>query len=260
MLLEAPRPYSVAAPMGSALAMCGSIGVDATDTQGVRGEILNLLRTPPYHFIAYSPNVAMTADDVGSLISPLALTQRLSFTRVRIDPEEAARPSRATRYSRTNLSLPLHTDSAHTKRPHSLVAFLAVRPDASGGGQSSIIPVKEVIAQLNPATIAALRRPVFNFGRGLVPILSGPTDDPSIRYYRTQIDSCTQVLDDRSLTDVLAPLDEVLLSLAAARTFSLKTGDLLIVNNHKALHARTGFDENSERLVLRFRLRVREIE
>jgi len=196
---------------------------------------------------------------MAAFLSPLAPDQRLSFTRVQIDAKAAAKPSAGTRYSRTALPLALHTDTAHAKRPHSLVTFAMIRPDQEGGGRSIVATAADVVDKLSAQTVTILRKPQHEFGKGCMPILWGPAESPSIRYYRTQIDSCA-AQGSHVAADALDELDEVLASLAESRIFDLLAGDILFINNLKALHARTGFCADSDRLMLRYRLRVQKLE
>lgn len=220
------------------------------------------LQSYPYHVVLRMTGKMDATATVRAVLETLSHERRVSFTRVRIDPDAAAKPSRGTRYSRTNLPLTFHTDTAHSHRPHSLVAFQMLLPDAAGGGRSMIVTAKAVIDRLETDDVAALRAPRFDFGKGPVPIIWGPNASPSFRYYRTQIDAQAAV----SLApmphdwELLGRLDEVLQSFESTNQFALHTGDVLFVNNHKALHARTGFASASQRSMLRYRLRVDSLE
>lgn len=244
---------------------CGATPIiDARDSdrQTLADAILRHLTMPPFHLVVRGFDVEHGRDAVPTLISTMAPSERLSFTRVRIDADAANKASRGTRYSRTNQPLTLHTDTAHAARPHALVAFHMIRPDDAGGGRSVVIPAGEVVDRLDRCDVAALRAPRFDFGKGAVPILWGPAHHPSIRYYRAQIDARAAATDplvpkDAALFD---RLDAALAACAVGADFALRTGDLLLINNHKALHARTGFNAASDRLMLRYRLRVDGLE
>ena len=228
----------------------------------LRSELVRRLSRPPYFFVHHDPNLVSDPEETKALLAPLAPEQRLSFTRVQIDQEAAARESKGTRYSRTNQPLAFHTDSAHARRPHSLVAFAMVRPDRNGGGLSSVVCANDVVARLSAATRNALRQRCHDFGRGPMRVLWAQQAAPSIRYYRTQLQECALRKNEGIVKHgpALEELDQVLAELIEQTSFALDAGDILFVNNQKALHARGGFASNSDRLMLRYRLRVREIE
>lgn len=229
------------------------------DDAALRREIIRRLQACPFHLILRSRHDAFAPAAVEALMAALAPDARLSLTRIEIDAEEAAKATLGTRYSRTNQPLALHTDTAHVPRPHSLVGFQMIRADPAGGGRSILVPVAEVVAGLDAADVAMLREPHFDFGRGPVPILWGPPHAPSMRYYRAQLDARAGTEQPAATAALLDRLDARLAALAPARTFDLLPGDLLLINNHKALHGRTGFPEISDRLMLRYRVRVREL-
>lgn len=179
---------------------------------------------------------------------------KLSFTRVQIDPDAAGRGGAVTHYSRTHQALPPHTDSAYSARPHSLVAFQMVRSDP-GGGRSFIVPVADIVASLDSETLARLREPLFAFGKKDRPILWGRAGEESMRYYRAQMETALLLRGSAPLRGeaMLDTLDTVLARLARKREFALRDGEVLFVNNHKALHGRTSFAPDSRRLMFRYR-------
>ncbi len=220
------------------------------------------LSTYPYYLVLRGLPPDKARETTESLLRTISGTQRLSFTRVRIDRDRARQQDGVTRYSRTHLPLPLHTDSAYSGRPHSLAAFLMVRPDSEGGGRSIVVPAEDVLAALDGETKAALRAPVFAFGSKDRNILWGRPGQESMRYYRAQIDTAlrlreTEMCDQRHLLDMI---DRRLAKLEKNSAFALQEGDLLLLNNHKVLHGRTGFDPDSDRLMLRFRAHATCIE
>lgn len=244
-----------AAPRQDGCKADGSFDGGALD----RRDIITRLSRAPYHFVA-SGDLLSAPEHVRSMMAALAPEQRLSFTSVRINPQSVERAGRGTRYSRTNLPLPLHTDSAHTEVPHTLVAFYMLTADPEGGGRSIIVPVADIVRQLDAEIVALLRRPIFDFGKGKVPILWGPPDDPSMRYYRTQLDACCE--EQRhppSIEEAFDTLDRILERLGADNMFDLRAGELLLLNNHKVLHGRTGFAPGSPRTMHRFRLRLTDL-
>ena len=61
------------------------------------------------------------------------------------------------------------------------------------------------------------------------------------------------MLDHRLMTelfyDALRPLMKMIYSAEETVKFRIKTGEMLIFNNHRLLHGRTGFDPSSGRHV-----------
>jgi alpha-ketoglutarate-dependent taurine dioxygenase len=193
---------------------------------------------------------------------PDALGRRLAepkvdFTRVRVNPDSSGRKGASTRLSRTHLPLPAHTDSSYSSNPHQLAAFQMVRADARGG-ESAVVTARDVCDALEPDMLAALREPVFPLGKSLKPILWGPEGDERIRYYRVQLDAGIAdgaQVSPRHMAAVEA-LDAALEDPASGRRFRLEDGQILLINNVRALHGRTGFDPGSDRLMLRIRARA----
>jgi alpha-ketoglutarate-dependent taurine dioxygenase/glutathione synthase/RimK-type ligase-like ATP-grasp enzyme len=183
-------------------------------------------------------------------------SKRPSFTKVRVNPDEATSYKGVTGYSRTHLALSLHTDSTYMPVPHELVAFQCVN-SAGMGGVSTYAHVEEVEARLSPEIISLLEETVYPFGRGHHAILSHQPER-TIRYYKGQLDFAVGngAELDRKYQDAITELDNVLAKLALKNQVLLQPGQALIFNNSKALHGRTAFDETSDRLFLRLRHRV----
>ncbi len=224
--------------------------------------IVSALNVYPYHVVLRGLEPVGDRAPAENIIRAIAGDCRLSFTRVRIDPIQTRREDRVTRYSRTHLALPPHTDSAYSSRPHSLVAFLMVRGDAGRGGRSIVVPVTDVVSRLDEDMQAALREPVFAFGKKDLPILWRRKGDESMRYYRAQIDTALRLRGTRTGTagGIMDRLDHLLAELAEDRGFALRNGDLLLLNNHQVLHGRTAFAPDSDRLMFRFRARATVLE
>ena len=187
---------------------------------------------------------------------------KVSFTQVRIDRAKAMASGKVTHYSRTHLPLAPHTDSSYMARPHELVAFQCIVADKMGG-ESIIIPVEDILSQIDSEIVELLRAPVFPFGNNLYPILFGATGDEQIRYYRSQIDRTLEA-EALSLSDkyraAIESLDTVLQQSTQLIQFSLQPGQILLMHNRKVLHGRTGLSPESDRLLYRVRLHVGSFE
>ncbi len=189
------------------------------------------------------------------------LPEKVSVTKVQINPQKATRNGGVTRYSRTHLPLPPHTDSSYMTQPHELVAFQCVVADDQGG-ETIMVPVETLLQQLDDTVIELLRDPVYPFGQATYPIISGDNHSPQIRYYRSQID---QMLGNASHLSpqhqaAIAKLDHLLNQTDLFDQFHLKTGQILLMHNHKVLHGRTGFSTHSDRLLYRVRLHLANLD
>ena len=178
----------------------------------------------------------------------------ISFTRVKINPRTRANRDNVTRYSRTHLPLPPHTDSSYAKDPHNLVVFHMVTPDPDGG-ETTIVPIEDVLERLTESAIEQLSRPVYPFGNTRYAVLLFSHEGPRIRYYRQQLDHSARHSNslDCEARNALESLDHVLASLQHRIRFKLNPGEVLIVHNTAALHGRTAFAPDSQRLLLRVR-------
>ena len=183
--------------------------------------------------------------------------ERLSFTRVCIENHANMENGSVTRYSRSSLGLPLHTDSSNKRFPQSLVAFQMVQPD-SHGGETLMRPVKDLLHHLSDQTIATLSQPNFPLGRDYLPILWGSPHDPKLRYYMLQMLANHHL--EKSFTErqlnALRELEEQLSERSSLSQFKLGRGDLLLLDNTRVLHGRTALSEQSQRLMFRYRIQA----
>lgn len=231
----------------------------------VRNIVLSL-RQPP-HFVllkgvaptddrrltAHIARIIANAEPVKPNTTP-EQRQKMSFTKVLVDPEKAKGNASATAYSRTHKPLELHTDSSYKREPHELVAFQMVRADA-GGGDTLMLPVEAVLQMLDREVISTLARPIFDFGKGPLPILWRRDDAIHIRYYRTQIEESAATISHEALAAMDA-LDKVLEDESQMHRFRIEAGETLFMHNTKVLHGRTGFEETSNRLMYRIRMQA----
>lgn len=233
----------------------------------VAREMAAFLARPPYAFVL--AGLAPTEKGILTVHLARGLTElpptkpgqsgedraKISFTRVRIDPRKANQSGAVTRYSRTNQALPLHSDSSYDPDPHELVVFQMVQAD-SEGGESQVAPIDRVLDVLDGATKERLSRPSFPFGRCRLPILWQAGAKTKLRYYRYQVDQGCQVDEGLSEEDAAAleRLDRVLADPRISLRRKIRSGEILFLNNTKALHGRTAFAEDSPRLMYRIRV------
>ncbi|MEM9217342.1 MAG: TauD/TfdA family dioxygenase [Cyanobacteria bacterium P01_F01_bin.150] len=184
--------------------------------------------------------------------------QKVSFTKVHVNSAKARTGDGVTQYSRTHLPLSPHTDSSYMPRPHELVAFQCI-VSAESGGRSIMIPIADLLKQLDPDVIDRLRSPVYPFRRQNVPILIGTPGQERIRYYRAQLDRSSgedpSALSDH-YWDAVEALDIALQQTERFDCFDLHPGQIVFMHNQKVLHGRTGFSLESDRLLYRIRLHV----
>lgn len=176
---------------------------------------------------------------------------KLTFTEIRIDPEAFAKDTDGTRYSRTNIELGAHTDCTYMADPFELVAFQMVRPDATGG-ETSIVVGADALAALDTDHVKRLAEPVFSFNGRIFPITWG---DGLLRYYRTQIDEDLKAGAELSPAqrEAVEALDAALALPDIQFRHKMAAGEIVFVNNVRALHGRTAFDPDSDRLMYRIR-------
>lgn len=241
-----------------------TISADGLDFFAVVDVVNRALRRYPYFIVLRGLPAGVDRRAIDALMRALSGTPpdgEMDFGIVQVRPEEAENTEKGTRYSRTHRALPPHTDSTYMENPHSVVAFQMVRADSEGGGGSIAIAVQDVVKCLDASTLNALRDVRAPFGKGeRFPVLWDSQGSPSMRYYRVQIDFALgdQGEEIGAAGSCLDALDKVLANLATEREFDLGEGEVLLLNNHKVLHGRTGMAIDSERLMYRFRAHLAE--
>ncbi|GAA2624195.1 TauD/TfdA family dioxygenase [Paractinoplanes durhamensis] len=143
--------------------------------------------------------------------------------------------------------LELHTeDGFHPQRPR-FISLLGLRPDQERTALTLASGIGRSLAALDGGTRTVLSRPLFHIRlassfvgdredlyAGPVPVLSGSPTDPDLC-----VDFHAMVSEDPEGRRALASLQRALLTHLVGHV--LESGDLLIVDNDKAVHGRTGF-------------------
>ncbi|MEU6620228.1 TauD/TfdA family dioxygenase [Streptomyces litmocidini] len=147
-----------------------------------------------------------------------------------------------------SILLELHTeDGFHPAAPHFL-SLLCLRGDRDGVAATVTGGIGDVLPALDARTVEALRRPEFRtrFSSSFVhdtdeevltppmPVLSGPAHDPDLR-----VDFHGTVGVTAEARDALATLQAAMLD--ALRGIVLRPGELIILDNRRTVHGRTGF-------------------
>ena len=158
----------------------------------------------------------------------------------------------------------LHTDAADWNPPVQLISMVCVRADFGGGGRSRVLDIdtlrNEVRSRLGRAALEFLgSEPVpwlmARYRGGGVswrPVLT----ELSICWRKYTIESAVGVLGielPSAVTAALESLEQVVAHAPGTLEFLMREGDLLFVDNHKALHSRTPLTNPliSNRLMIR---------
>lgn len=158
----------------------------------------------------------------------------------------------------------LHTDTADWDPPVRVISMVCARPDPRGGGRSLVIDVEsirdEVSLRLGTETLRLLQSETVPWqlapyrGGGIVwrTILNGN----SICWRRYSINRSLDAAGaelSSSMEEALDAFENVLAETSRTIEFSMRSGDLLFVDNWRTLHARTPIDQSSvsERLMIR---------
>ena len=163
----------------------------------------------------------------------------------------------------------LHTDSTALVEPHDIVCLACVEAEPDGGGESLVVRVDAVVAELRerrPESLNALAEAVFPFplndpvaGTGIheVPVLTATSGRHAIRYRAD-----TLALGLAARPDALSPehrealeaLDEVLADPPDQASYLMRPGDVLFVDNRHAFHGRTKIRAGAARHLRRLKL------
>ncbi|UBU13006.1 TauD/TfdA family dioxygenase [Nonomuraea gerenzanensis] len=170
--------------------------------------------------------------------------------------------SRSDDVSGTSAEFPLHTDSTFFSVPHDVLALACVR-NSDSGGESIIVRAADVADRVRAIggadALAALgdqvypfylRDPLFGHGIQLVPILVADGDEWCIRYRGDILTKLTERFElDEAHRHALSVLNQVVAEPeSCAAQVRLETDDLIIVDNRRALHARTALGPGERRL------------
>ncbi len=151
-------------------------------------------------------------------------------------------------YANSNYYFSLHTDcSDFATIPDGLV-MLCVHP-AEQGGESIFIHLTDMLSNLTEQEIAFLLDKQWLFRNQHRSILSLDESGYRICYNRIMMEGYASLTDEE--LSFLDNFDKLLVEHAIS--YKLQANDLVLCNNHKLLHGRTDFDEDSNRLIKRIR-------
>ena len=233
--------------------------------QSVAQEVIEGLREPPYYVVVkttaptedYSLTIGICRTIANTLPhrkgTSVESRNKISLTKVMINPESASKVSQTTNYSRTNQPLTLHTDSSFKAAPQELVAFQMVRDDAVGG-DTIMLPIERILSRLKEDEVRVLAQSIFPFSKQNLPVLWSNNGVPRIRYYHAQLENANMSAVPDEGKRALSRLDEILSEESIMDRFHLQAGETLFLNNLKVMHGRTGFAGTSDRLMYRVRI------
>ncbi len=167
----------------------------------------------------------------------------------------------------------LHTDTADWERPVDLISMVCVRADRGGGGRSRILDIdavrKIVQRQLGTSAIELLESEpvpgqVAAYRGGGVSWRTVLTDS-SVCWRRYTIDLALDSLDIELSTDMSPVLDDfekLIEDASDTLEYSMCAGELMFLDNHRAIHARTPIRHpgQSDRLMIRSWIQTTKIE
>ncbi|OUS27739.1 hypothetical protein A9Q98_09035 [Thalassotalea sp. 42_200_T64] len=199
------------------------------------------------------------ASDLYKLVSQLnkindTPAMKLSVTRVAINQSAAKVTDSVTRYSRQPGALKLHTDSSYMDNPHAILAFQCIVADPNGG-ETILMAIDDIIDNISDTNKKLLSAKVFPFAKNKSSILAKDEyGEWNIRFYKTQLE---QSLEKPALAQkYLDAIGELEASIADEKHHfrtKMQPGDMILVNNLKALHGRSNIEAESPRVIYRVR-------
>jgi alpha-ketoglutarate-dependent taurine dioxygenase len=160
--------------------------------------------------------------------------------------------------STTNDYFPLHTDEYFDDKPSRFVLLLCITP-ADEGGTTLVAHIDDIVADLDAPTRAALMLPVFPTQVGPKPLLEETAEGWSMRFNELEIRRAkdftgtqNRPLPKESIAAIIAMRES---AESHMRRYDLKSGDCLVIHNHRTLHGRTEFSGKSRRMMKRLRIR-----
>ena len=147
----------------------------------------------------------------------------------------------------------LHTDCSYEEKIPDFIALYVVHHDKSGGGKNLLIDGLTLIQHLSKKSLAILQKEHVKFiipeefKKGVEYIHATIIDrNFNIRYRRAIIDQSELSKEMKSALD---EFDELCHSPIINRGFELKTGQLILLNNKRFLHARTEIKDKNRHLI-----------
>ncbi|MSO13840.1 TauD/TfdA family dioxygenase [Rickettsiales endosymbiont of Trichoplax sp. H2] len=147
----------------------------------------------------------------------------------------------------------LHTDCSYEEKIPDFIALYVVNHDKFGGGKNLLIDGLTLIQHLSKKSLTTLQKESVKFiipeefKKGVKYIHAKIIDENfNIRYRRSIID---QRGLSKEIKNALDEFDELCHSPIINRGFELKTGQLILLNNRRFLHARTEIKDKNRHLI-----------
>ncbi|MCP5156581.1 MAG: TauD/TfdA family dioxygenase [Ectothiorhodospiraceae bacterium] len=186
--------------------------------------------------------------------------QKLDGTRVYDVRDERPPPGLRVRRSTTNVSQELHTDGGWLHHTPAYIALTCLKQAPSGGISrlSSLAAAHDTMRETCPDLLARLYRPLCwdrqsehepeaaRFSRE--PLFFHDTVGVAGRYYDDYVREGQRLAReplDAMAEDALETLRELVEAERGVATLRLEEGQMLVLDNRRLLHARTGFEDAS---------------
>jgi Taurine catabolism dioxygenase TauD, TfdA family len=174
-----------------------------------------------------------------------------------IQTTEIRENPRSTRLLGSNQAMDFHTD-------HNAANYIAwhCNSQSATGGESLLIDTRQILAEFSKSTLSLLQEisvkthKVFYGDKLSIPLLTPTEDEHDFAVYYA-----SWLIGPQASIKHTKALDKFRQELAQAKPVELllSEGDILIIDNHRMLHGRTGFPPNSNRWLTRYWLKRSDI-
>jgi alpha-ketoglutarate-dependent taurine dioxygenase len=156
---------------------------------------------------------------------------------------------------------PLHTDDSYSPKPARYVLMHCWQADESGGGESWLAHVDQIIALAPPALVDRLATQSYTTPYGSAPVLWRDAKQQwRVRFNRRDMIGFAKLrfqFMNAQKRDDLAAFEQ--LAMQCKQSVPLRQGDCIVVDNHRVLHGRSAFNPESGRLIKRLRILEAEV-
>jgi alpha-ketoglutarate-dependent taurine dioxygenase len=151
---------------------------------------------------------------------------------------------------------PLHTDDSYSPAPARFVLMHCWQADVSGGGLSWVAQLDRMVEIAPPDLIERLASTAYTTPFGSATVLKRDAQNRwQVRFNRRDMLGFSklrfQFVSEQKKQD-LAEFEA--LAMQCMETAALSQEDCIVVDNHRVLHGRSGFDPKSGRLIKRLRI------
>lgn len=210
----------------------------------------NLIETPYFHEdIKHKKNYTSesTLAIFGSYLGYLYSYKQESNGNIFNNIRPTAKNEKLQSSESSDILLELHKEIAFHDISPDFILLYCLREDRTAKALTGVASIRNALQFLDSSSIAELRKPQFLIGvdysfspsKGKnhdkkISVLNGPLDDPYLIYDADLI----KPMNDQA-KDAIHKLDGALRKVM--NWVSMKSGDLLIIDNNKSVHSRTAF-------------------